>query len=121
MLLHGQLGFDNSHRFEGNANNNQDGGASQCNICACKHGKDDRKHRNQSQEQRSYHSNLPNNASNKFRSWFSRTDTGNDAIVLPEVIGNLNGIILNRNIKEVKRNNQNKVDARISPAVIIED
>ena len=79
-------------------------------YCAKGDGQDSHK----GQENRTDEGNLADNFPNKVGSGFSRPNTGNRSVVFADIVGNFNGVILDRNIKVVESNNQQEVDDSIN-------
>ena len=99
-MTHHHLGFQLLRSIQGNANHNQNGGAAERQAV---HGRrirvDDGQERNHCKEQRSNERDLGKNFGNEVRSRLAGTDTRDRAVVLTEVIGHLNRIVLNSQIE----------------------
>lgn len=50
----------------------------------------------------------------------ARTDAGDGARVVPEVVGHLDRVILNRHVEVVEREDQDKVEHRVERGVVVE-
>ena len=49
-----------------------------------------------------------------------RTDAGDGAVVLTELVGNVHGVVLDRNVEVVERNDQQHVNDEVKSAVVVE-
>ena len=49
-----------------------------------------------------------------------RTDAGDGAVVLAELVGNVHGVVLDRNVEVVERNDQQHVNDEVKSAVVVE-
>ncbi len=116
-MTHHHLGFHLFHRFKSNAYHNDDGStahgeASQTSYVTVNDGHDG----DECQEQRTNEGNSGEDLADKFSGGLAGTDARDGAVVLPQVVGHLNGVILDGHIEIREHQNQNEVQYGIQPA-----
>ncbi len=94
-MTHHHLGFKRSYGFQNNAYNDKDRRTAHSDA-ELRHGKvgKDREYSDNAQEERSHKSNLAENSLNEIACRLARTYTRYAAVILSEIIGDLDGIIL---------------------------
>ena len=64
--------------------------------------------------------NFAQNLHNKISGRLAGTDARDGAVVLAQVVGDLDGIVLDGDVEIVERQDQQRVDERISQPVVVE-
>lgn len=117
-MTHHHLGFHLFYRLQGNAHQNQDGGAADRKpMHAAQVAEDNRQQRDHAEEDCADQCQLRQDLRNKVRGWLSGTDTGDGAVILTKIIGHFHRIILNRHIEIIKEDNQDKIQQAVNPAL----
>ena len=121
-MTHHQLGFQRSHSFQSNAYDDEDRSTAHRDLqLRNSEVEDDRENSDNSEEYRTDESDLGENSLNEIAGGFTRSDTGDTAVVLAEIVSYLNGIILHGNIEVVKSDDKQEINYRIPGAVISEE
>ena len=116
MVTHEHVALERLEYLKRDSDKDQNGSTAQSDLDSGELRDHDRKYRDEYQEQGSYDRYLADDLGDELGSRLSGSDTRDHSGVLPQVIGDLNGIILNRNVEIVERYDQQGVERRITSA-----
>ena len=116
-MTHHHLRFHLPHGLQRDADDNQDGRTAQRNVGSGNCGEHNGEYRDDAQEDSAHQRDLGNDPGDEVRGRLSGTNTGDAAVVLPKVVGDLNGIVLNRHVEVVERHDEEQVQNGVDPAV----
>ena len=116
-MTHEHLRLDLTNGLDGDADHNEDGSTTQRQaVNAGNRTENDRQDGNHTQEERADEANLGDDLHNEVRGGLTGTDTRDRTVVLLEIIGHFNGIILDGNIEIAKEDNEQEVKDAVKPA-----
>ena len=120
MMTHGHLGFHSPHRLKSNTNDNQNGSTTQRNVGLGQSGEEDGEDCDDTQEHCAQQSDLGEDLGEVIHSGFTGANTGDRAVALPQIVGNLHRIVLNSGVEVVEAKNQQEVQNAVEGVVVLE-
>ena len=122
VVTHEHLGLEALDRLKRNADHDDDGRAADREAAVLDHDTDDdRQDRNDRQIQSAEERDFVDNLQDEVGSRLARAEAGDEAAVLLEVIGDFDGVELDRRIEVAERNDQQEVADDVERALRVED
>ena len=120
MVTGGHIAFQRTAGLKRHTHDDQQRSTTQLDGGAGDVAEDDGEACHDGQEDRADQSDLGQGLRDEIAGGLARTDAGDGAVVLTELVGNVHGGVLDRNVEVVERNDQQHVNDEVKSAVVIE-
>ena len=120
MVTGGHIAFQRTAGFKRHTHDDQQRSTTQLDGSAGDVAEDDGEASHDSQEDRADQSDLGQGLRDEIAGGLARTDAGNGTVVFAKLVGNVHGVVLDRNVEVVERNDQQHINDEVKRAVVVE-
>ena len=120
MVPHQHVAFHGAAGVQRHAHDDQQAGTAQLNAHAGDVAQHDGQHRDDAKEHSADQGDLAQALGDEVAGGLARTDAGDGAVVLAQVVGDLHRVVLNGHVEVVEGQDQQQVDDGVEDAVVVE-
>ena len=119
MVTGGHIAFQRTAGLKRHTHDDQQRSTTQLDGGAGDVAEDDGEASNDGQEDRADQSDLGQGLRDEIAGGLARTDAGNGTVVFAKLVGNVHGVVLDRNVEVVERDDQQHVNDEVKNAVVV--
>ena len=120
MVAHGHKAIEAAGGIQCHTNHDQQAGTAQLNAHTGQVAQNDRQYSHRSQEDGTDEGDLVQGAGDEIAGRLAGTEAGDRAVVAAQIVGDLNGVVLDGHIEVVECQNQQQVDHNVQPGGVVE-